>query len=314
MSASSAPAAAPPLAHAVDRDKARGIALMVLAVGLFAVMDALVKWLGQGYSTAQLVFFRSLFAFIPLAFLVFRSGLREALAVRNPLGHLLRSVVGIMALATFFYAFAHMRLADAVAITFAAPLFVTALSVPLLGERVGRRRWSAVLVGFLGVLIMVQPGAGVFQQVALVPLGGTVFYALAVILVRKLSRTESSASIVFYFTLSCTLASAAFLPFHWVTPGPVDLVLLIAVGVVGGLAQITITKAFRLADVAVIMPFEYSAMIWAALLGFFIWGELPGLNIWIGVAIVMASGLYILYREAALGLPRGIARRLQTRR
>jgi len=160
----------------------------------------------------------------------------------------------------------------------------------------------------------VQPGAGVFQQIALVPLGGTVFYALAVIMVRKLSRTESSASIVFYFTLSCTLASAAFLPFHWVTPGPLDLALLIAVGIIGGMAQITITKAFRLADVAVIMPFEYSAMIWAVFLGFFIWGEVPGLNIWVGVTIVMASGLYILYREASLGLPRGIARRLHTRR
>lgn len=313
MPASPAPAALP-LSPSAGSDKTRGIAFMILAVGLFAVMDALVKWLGQGYSTVQLVFFRSLFAFIPLAFLIFRSGPREALTMRNPWGHLLRSLVGIVSLGTFFYAFAHMRLADAVAITFAAPLFVTALSVPLLGEKVGLRRWSAVLVGFFGVLVMVQPGAGVFQQIALVPLGGTVFYALAVILVRRLSRTESSASIVFYFTLSCTLASAALLPFHWVTPGPTDLALLIAIGIIGGMAQITITKAFRLADVAVIMPFEYSAMIWAALLGFFIWGEVPGLNIWVGVGIVMASGLYILYREASLGLPRGIARRLQTRR
>lgn len=310
----SATPAALPRPLSAGSDKARGIAFMILAVGLFAVMDALVKWLGQGYSTVQLVFFRSLFAFIPLAFLVFRSGLREALIMRSPLGHLLRSLVGIVSLGTFFYAFIHMRLADAVAITFAAPLFVTALSVPLLGEKVGLRRWSAVLVGFVGVLVMVQPGAGVFQQIALVPLCGTVFYALAVIMVRKLSRTESSASIVFYFTLSCTLASAALLPFHWITPGPLDLALLIAVGIIGGMAQITITKAFRLADVAVIMPFEYSAMIWAVFLGFFIWGEVPGLNIWVGVTIVMASGLYILYREASLGLPRGIARRLQTRR
>ena len=141
-----------------------------------------------------------------------------------------------------------------------------------------------------------------------------VFYALAMIFVRKLSRTETSTSIVFYFTATATLVSGAFMPFHWVTPNWLDFGLLVAVGLVGGVAQITITRAFRYADVAVIMPFEYTAMIWAALLGYFIWGEIPGNNIWIGVAIVMLSGLYILYREANLGLKRGTARKLAPKR
>jgi drug/metabolite transporter (DMT)-like permease len=290
------------------------IALMLLAVGLFSIMDALVKWMGESYPTTQLIFFRSLFAFIPLGFLILRQGVGKALRVRNTTGHLLRSLVGLVALFTFFYAFSHMPLADAVAISFAAPVFVTALSVPLLGEKVGPRRWAAVLVGFIGVLVMVEPGPGVFQSVALVPLVGTVFYALAIIFVRKLARTETNTSIVFYFTLSCTLVSAAFMPFYWVTPSLTDLGWLIAIGLVGGVAQITVTLAFRYADVALIMPFEYSAMLWVALLGYVFWGEVPGLNIWVGVSIVMASGLYILFREANLGLKRGTARKLQTRR
>ncbi len=290
------------------------IAYMVLGVGLFAVMDAMVKWLGESYPTIQLIFFRSFFAFIPLGFIILRRGFADALRVRDPGGHFLRCVVGLIALFSFFYAFTHMPLADAVAITFAAPVFVTAVSVPLLGEKVGARRWSAVLVGFVGVLIMVQPSAGLFDSVAVVPLFGTVFYALAMIFIRKLSKTETSTSIVFYFTLTCTLVSAAFLPFVWVTPSFADFFWLVGIGLVGGLAQITMTLAFRNADVALIMPFEYTAMVWAALLGFFIWGEVPGLNIWVGVTIVMASGLYILFREAGLGLRRGVARRLQPRR
>lgn len=293
---------------------ARGIAFMVLSVGLFAVMDGLVKWLGAGYPTMQIVFFRSLFAFVPLAVFVFRDGIGPALRVRDPLGHALRCAIGIVAMTVFFYAYANMPLADVIALAFAAPVFVTALSAPLLGERVGPRRWSAVLVGFGGVLIMVQPGSGLFDPLAGLVLFGTVFYALAMIMVRKLARTESNTSIVFYFTLACTLLAAGFLPFQWVTPGWIDLALLIAVGLIGGLAQITMTVAFRHADVAVIMPFEYSAMIWAVAIGYFIWGELPGLNIWIGVAVVMASGLYIVYRESNLGLKRGTARKLQARR
>ena len=317
MSAASQSASEPLATPTPDREAARrgrAIALMILGVGLFSIMDALVKWLGESYPTVQLVFFRSLFAFIPLGFLVFRDGVSQALRMNDRQGHLLRATVGVIALWAFFYAFAHMPLADVIAITFAAPVFVTALSVPLLGEKVGVRRWCAVLVGFLGVLIMVQPGAGVFQTVALVPLGGVVFYALAMVFVRKLSRTETSASIVFYFTLACTLVSGAALPFSWVTPEPWDWALLVALGLIGGMAQITFTRAVSLADVSVIMPFEYTAMLWAVVLGFFIWGEVPGNNIWIGVAIVMASGLYILYREASLGLVRGRARKLHARR
>ena len=301
-------------------ETARGIAFMVLSVGLFAAMDALVKWLGPHYPTMQLVFFRSVFAFVPIAAMLWWSarrrgtGLAAMLRISKPVGHLLRAAVGLASIFCFFQAFTLMPIADVVAISFAAPLFITALSVPLLGEQVGWRRWSAVLVGFVGVLIMVKPTAGVIQPAALFALAAALFYSLAIIVVRWLSRTESSAAIVFYFTLTATLVSAVCLPFNWVTPRWEDLPLLCGIGLIGGCAQICLTVAFRAAPVAVVAPFEYTAMLWALVLGWVVWAEIPQDNIWTGAVIVVASGLFILFREAQLGLPRGIARRLQTRR
>lgn len=287
--------------EATSEGTLRGIALMLLAVSLFSFMDGFVKWLGQAYPTMQIVFFRSLFAFIPLAFLIHRfGGMRSALRVTAPFGHVLRCLCGTGAMFLFFYAYAHMKLADAVAITFAAPLFITALSVPLLGEKVGVRRWSACLLGFLGVVIMIRPGPGVLQSIALVPLLGALFNALAMIYVRRLAQRDSTASIIFWFTLSTTLLSGAFMPFQWVTPQGWDWLLLIIVGLLGGCAQIAMTAAFTEAPAAAIMPFKYASMIWAVLIGWLIWGETPGLNIWLGWPLVVVSGLYIVYRETKL--------------
>lgn len=306
--------AATDLASAGAGDTAHGIALMVLAVGLYSIMDALVKWLGPDYPTLELVFFRSAFAFIPIAYVLWRSGSFAALRTRQPLGHAARSLTGLVSLSLFFYAYSQMPLANVIAISFAAPLLVTALSVPLLGERVGWRRWTAVLVGFGGVVIMVKPDTGVFDRIAVLALAGTVLYALVVVFIRKLSRTETPTAIVFYYAATSTVASGAALPFVWVKPDLEGWVLLSLVGLIGGIAQLVMTNAFRLADVSIVAPFDYTHIIWAALLGFFIWGEVPGNTIWLGAAIVMASGIYILFREAHLGLPRGLARRLAARR
>jgi len=300
--------------HERAQETTRGIVLMLLSVLLFACMDVVVKWLGATYPTLQIVFFRSLFAFIPLSLFIFRGIGLAALRTRRPIQHVVRSLVGLMAMTSFFYAYSQMPLANAVAIGFAAPIFITALSVPLLGEKVGPRRWIAVLVGFIGVLVIVRPDAGVFHAAAPVALAGTVFYALAMIFVRRLGRTETSTAIVFYFTLCCTLVSGVFMPFVWVSPDAEGWALLILVGLLGGLAQMAMTNAVRLADISVVAPFDYTALLWTALFGFLIWSEVPGLSVWLGAVIVVASGVYILYREAHLGLPRGMARRLQARR
>ncbi len=278
----------------------QGIGLITLAMALLSAMDAVVKWLSPDYSTVQLMFFRSVFAFLPLAPLVLRSGWAGSLRTRSLGGHALRSLFGLVALGCFFWSLALLPLADATAITFAAPLFVTALSLPLLGEVVRARRWTAVGVGFLGVLVMVRPGVGVFQPAALLPLATALFLALMVIQVRKLTRTDSNTTIVIYYTIISTLVTGAVVPFYWVTPGLTDFVLLATVGVLGGLGQLVLTAAYRRAEASILAPFDYTAMVWAVLFGLFVWGELPAPNIWLGVAIVIASGVYIIYREAEL--------------
>jgi drug/metabolite transporter (DMT)-like permease len=278
----------------------RGIASMLLAVAIFSCMDALIKWLSATYPTIEIVFFRSCFAFVPLLAALLKGG-RAALRTRRPLAQAGRAMVGLVSMVAFFYCFRIMPLADVFGIAFSAPLFVTALSVPLLGERVGIRRWSAVAVGFVGVLIMLRPDSGVFASASWIALFATVLYALGQIFVRDLTRTETTTCIVFYVTLTTTVASAVAMPFQWVTPSAVDAPLLAAVGILGGVAQLAFTRAFRLAPAAVISPFDYTGLLYAAIIGYAVWGDVPTLPFLIGAMIVIASGLYILHRETRLG-------------
>ena len=282
---------------AVLQSPLRGIGLMVLSVALFSIMDALVKLLAQTYHPFQVAFFRSLFALLPIGVMVAARGGMPILATRRLGGHAARSVVGIAALLMFFYSFAHMKLADVVAVSFAAPLFITALSVPLLGEKVGWRRWSAVLVGFAGVILVVDPGSGILDPVALIALSAALFYAFAVVVIRKLSSTESNAAIVFYFSVAATLVCGAMMPFLWIPPTAEHLVLLALIGILGGSAQYVMVEAFRWGPVSVLVPFEYTAIAWSLSFGFFAFGETASVQMLVGVAIIAASGLYILHRE-----------------
>ncbi|NNG05027.1 MAG: DMT family transporter [Inquilinus sp.] len=284
---------------------ARGIGLYCFAIVLLSVMDAMIKWMSAGYPTVQIVFFRSLFGLAPLVFVVARSGGLAALATRRWGAHLARGLIGVCAALAFFHAFSVMPLADAYAIAFASPLFITALSVPLLRESVGPRRWAAVAVGFGGVVVMLRPGSagldGLLQAGAAAALVGTICFAVSVVLIRRLARTETNAAIVFHSGLVAVAASALLLPFGFVLPGLVDFLLLAAIGLIGGTGAIAMTAAFRSTPVAILAPFEYTAMIWAVVLGFAFWGDLPDRYVWIGCAIVVASGLYILHRETRRG-------------
>jgi drug/metabolite transporter (DMT)-like permease len=275
-----------------------GIGCLLGAVLLFAVMDTLIKGLSPDFGTFQIIFFRSLFALVPIGFAVMRAGGPAVLRTRRPAGHVLRSLVGLGAMISFFAALRYMPLADVYAISFAAPLFLTALSVPVLGEAVGWRRWTAVLVGFAGVLVVIGPTSGVFSPVALLALAGAFFYALAMLLVRRLSRTEGNATIVLYFTLTCVAAGGIGMIPDWVTPErPGQVAMLIGVGIVGGMAQLLLTNAFRLAPAAVIAPLEYTALFWGLLFGWMFFGELPTEALLLGGPLIVASGLYILHRE-----------------
>jgi drug/metabolite transporter (DMT)-like permease len=281
----------------------RAIASIVVAMFLFTVLDALVKLLAaRGYSTWQLVFCRSLFSFIVLLPLVRAQGGWRTLATTRLVQHLGRAATGMGALWFWFYSYRQIPLADAYALSFSAPLFMTALSVPLLGERVGAHRWGAVLVGLCGILIMVQPGSGVFDPSALVVLLAAVLYALAIIQIRGLGATETTLRIVFYFTLLCTVVSAASLPFSGRLPQSWDdAALLVAIGLLGGFAQLCMTDAYRRAPVSIVAPFDYTAMLWAVLLGMALFDDRPGWPVLTGAAVVIASGLYILHRESVRG-------------
>lgn len=276
----------------------QGVIYTLISMFCFSLMDVLIKHLGGDYSVMQILFFRCAAAFIPILFLLYRAGGIKILKTERPGAHFMRAVFGMTAMYCVFSAMIMLPLADAVTIIFSAPLAMTALSVPLLGERVGIHRWSAVIIGFIGVLVIVNPGGGVFQVGAIYAIAAALCMAMAMITVRKLSSTEHTVCITFYFTLAGVIVGIIGLAFTgWVQPSLEDFFMLIMVGVLGGVAQFFMTQGFRLAEVAIVAPLEYSQMIFVALLAYFIFGEIPDTRLWIGAAIIVCSGLYMVHRE-----------------
>ena len=276
-----------------------GIAYRVMAMACMACLSAIVKWTGErGTPVFEIILFRNFFAFVPLGLYIWRTTGFSVLKTRRPLGHLTRSTVGLMGMVCGFSAVQHLPLTEATAFNFASPLFMTALSALVLGEVVGKHRWGAVLVGFIGVLIMVRPEPGHLNVVGVsLAIGSAMGAAGAMVAIRQIAATEKGATIVFYFTLAGTVLGAVGSAFHWVTPDPLTLALLILGGLIGGVGQLLLTEALRVAPVGVVAPFDYSQLIWATGIGFLVWGELPHLATVIGALVVAASGVYILHRE-----------------
>jgi drug/metabolite transporter (DMT)-like permease len=278
---------------------ALGIALRVAAMACMACLSALVKWTGgRGAPVFEIIFFRNTFAFVPLLLYVWRTSGFSVLKTRRPLGHLARSVVGLSGMVCGFSAVQHLPLTEATALQFASPLFMTALSALLLHEPVGRHRWGAVIVGFVGVLIMARPAPGHMNLLG-VTLGvlSALGAAGAMVAIRQITDTEKGPTIVFYFTLGGALLGLVGSAFHWVTPDPLTLAALITAGLIGGVGQLFLTEALRNAPIGVIAPFDYTQLVWASVFGLVIWGELPQPLTLVGAAIVAGSGVYILQRE-----------------
>jgi drug/metabolite transporter (DMT)-like permease len=294
----------------------RAIALKVASAFLFAVMSALVRFLGENHPVGQIVFFRSAAAVLPVLLIyAWQHELDSAVRTTRPLGHLARGLISVFGMFCNFAALARIPIVDATAIGFAAPLFTVALAALILKERVRIFRWSAVIVGFFGILVMLVPNLdpalhthGAPDAVGvLLAIVGAFCNAASVIQTRRLTATEATASIVFYFSLSCALAGLATWPFGWVMPDGAALAALVAVGLCGGVAHILLTESYRLASAALLAPFDYTAMVWAFLLGYFFFGELPTRFIFVGGAIVTAAGLFVIWRERRLGLMRARA-------
>ena len=286
---------------------------MLASTGVFSVMAAFVKWLGEDYPTGQLVFVRSIFALIPLLPVIQAAGGFSALRTHRPLGHFARSIFGAGGMVGLFTAITLIPLLDAVAIGFAVPLFTTVLAALVLKETVRRFRWAAVTVGFIGVLIIVDARRlGLFDAAmmadrayligVIAALSGAISVSAAMIAMRRLTDTEPNFRIVFYFTVTCTLIGAASLPFDAVMPTALDAAAMVMVGLLGAGAQALLTASYQYAQASTIATFDYARLVWATLIGFFIFGELPAANVFAGSAVVIASGLLIIYRERRLGI------------
>ncbi len=276
-----------------------GIAFRVGAMVCMAGLFAIVKWASlKGVPVFEILFFRNAFAFIPLGIYIARTTGPSILRTTRPGAHMTRAAVGLTGMIGGFVAVAHLPLTEATALSFSAPLFMTAMSAVILHEHVGRHRWAAVGVGFLGVLIMVRPDPTHMVSIGTIfGLIGAVGSAGAMIAIRQIGRTEPGPRIVFYFTLAGALVGLASLPFGWVMPDPLTLALLVCAGLLGGVGQLLLTQALRVAPVAAVAPFDYTQLVWAGLIAFLVWGEIPRPAMLAGAAVVAASGLYIVYRE-----------------
>lgn len=307
-----------------DAPGARGaltaIALKVLSVAIFVTMSSLIKATGT-LPAGQIVFFRSFFAVFPiLFFLGFRKELRTAFSTARPLGHIARGVVGVCSMGLTFFALTRLPLPDAITLNYAQPLLVVVFSSLFLGEPIRIYRWSAVVVGLAGVVIISWPeltlltsGTGFDDQEVLGVLaafGGAGCSAVAAILVRSLVHSEKTATIVLWFSLVASAVALLTLPFGWQALTWQQTLLLVSAGFCGGIGQIFMTSAYRHAEVSTVAPFEYTSMILAIVVGYLAFGDVPTVHMLIGGAIVVGAGIFIIWRERQLGLARGAARKL----
>jgi drug/metabolite transporter (DMT)-like permease len=292
----------------LQRLPARGLGYMVVAVFFFSAMDGSAKWLTADYHLIEIVFFsRVISPFFALAIATKHGGL-ASLHTRHIGWQFLRALVNGTTLLTFFGALIYLPLATTVAITFASPLFMCILAMPILGERVGPRRWVAIGVGFLGVLIITGPGimgagpsstsgAG-FGIGALLALGAAFCDALGITITRRMSGSESSHSMLFWSSIFLLVGFGAGLPGAWITPAGEDLVAIAVLAISASVAQFSLAQAFRYGEVSLLAPLEYSALVWATIFGYAFWHELPTLGVLIGVAIIVASSAYVAHHEA----------------
>lgn len=296
-----------------------GIGLKVTSVLLFLVMQSLIKATADHVPPGQAVFFRSFFAMpVILIWLMMRHELSTGLKTSRPMGHFWRGLVGTISMFLGFAAVAYLPLAEATAIGYAAPLMIVILAALFLGERVRAFRISTVIVGLIGVLIVLWPNLSTVGSAnSTLALGATLallaalFSAFAQIAVSKLTTTEGTASIVFWFSMSATLLSFLTLP-TWVIPAWHHAALLVMAGILGGIAQIFMTSAYRYADASLVAPFEYVSMIFAILIGLFIFGDLPTWQSLLGGAIIISAGIVIILRERYLGQKRTQMRKAKT--
>lgn len=296
----------------------RAVLLKLTSALMFSVMAAFVRYVSDVTPLGEVVFCRSFFALVPVVIIyAWRGELMAAFRTSRPFGHLARGMISAAGMFFNFAALARLPIVDVTTITFASPLITVALSAWILKERVRVYRWTAVAVGFIGVVVMLWPHLDVARYAtatsaatlgALFAMISAFTNAGSVVQTRRLTDTETTSSIVLYFSLFCALGGLLTLPFGWIVPSLPQLGALVGLGVFGGLSHILLTESYRYAPASLVAPLDYTALLWAFIIGYWFFGEVPTATVYIGSAIVAGSGLFVIWRERQLGLERARAR------
>ena len=273
-----------------------GFLYMFLSVCTFSVMDLLVKW-SSDYPTGEVLFFRGFFGLLPTYFLIPKNKLKTFYTTERSKEHLFRCLMGLMALIAIVVALRELPLAVVVSLSYAAPLFITVLSIFLLSEKVGVFRWLAVIIGFIGVIIIAEPGFKGMNYLYFLPLIFCIGMAFVTITIRKLSTTEPIWLISIFFTITISIAGLATIPMGWIMPNFQDFILLALIGVTGGSANLFLTQSYKLSEVSLVAPLKYLALVFAIFFGYFIWNEIPTIKTLIGASLVVFASLIIFRRE-----------------
>jgi drug/metabolite transporter (DMT)-like permease len=270
-----------------------------LSVLFFVLMSVCIKATGDHIPLFQVVFFRNFFALIPLFFVIYFLKLKLSTINKYPL-HLGRAVIGITAMSLFFISIRYVPLVEMQTISFSSVFFISILSVFFLGEKIGYRRIIAVIVGFIGVVIILNPGSAIFSNYSFLPLIASFFLSIAVIFLKKILLTNNNILSVWIFTAFCTIISLFFYDDTWIWPQNYDLIFMVASGFLGFIAQICLTKSFQMADASLLAPLDFSSVIWSFLIGYIFFQEFITLNVLFGGLIIIMSVSYIFYRERVL--------------
>ena len=273
-----------------------GFLYMFLSVCTFSVMDLLVKW-SSDYPTGEVLFFRGFFGLLPTYFLIPKNKLKTFYTTERSKEHLFRCLMGLMALIAIVVALRELPLAVVVSLSYAAPLFITVLSIFLLSEKVGVFRWLAVIIGFIGVIIIAEPGFKGMNYLYFLPLIFCIGMAFVTITIRKLSTTEPIWLISIFFTITISIAGLATIPMGWKMPNFQDFILLALIGITGGSANLFLTQSYKLSEVSLVAPLKYLALVFAIFFGYFIWNEIPTIKTLIGASLVVLASLIIFRRE-----------------
>lgn len=292
------PVRSPAAETRVTAANAQGIAYMVGWAFVVTVQDAAIKWVAPHYPPGEVIFLRGFVTLLATIPFVWRAGGLHALRTQRIGLHVLRAALFMVSMMLFILSVRVLPLVDAITLTFTGPLFVTALAVPLLAEKVGWRRSLAVAAGFIGVVVMMRPTESALNVAVLLPVASALASAVRDLLTRKMTFTETSIAIVFHSNIGVCLLALATLPFGWTMPTPEHAALLLFTGTILALSEFCLVQSLCFGEVSVVMPFKYTMVVWAVVLGYWLWGDVPDTYTAVGAAFVIGSGLYILHREA----------------